>query len=110
MAGPDSCDMEHLASDNLLGRIEQSIQSLNGLQQNSFLMPGLCSCDHYTGPDKGANAAMGGSFNQSGFFIHLYLFTLTCEGKNVCNPSFFSPPLSFVWCDCYDLTLTSFFI
>lgn len=33
---PDSCDTEHLASDNLLGRIERSIQSLNGLQQNSF--------------------------------------------------------------------------
>lgn len=64
-----------------IGKDRASIQSLNGLQQNSFLMPGLCSCDHYTGPDKGANAATGGSFNQSGFFIHLYLFTLTCEGK-----------------------------
>lgn len=65
VAGPRSCHLEHLASRNLLGRIERrmcaSIQSLTGLQQNPSLMPRLCSADHHAGRLTGGDVVMGGN-------------------------------------------------
>lgn len=83
VAGPYSCHLEHLASHNLLGRMEHrmsaTIQSLTGLQQNPFLMPRLCSANHHAGRLTGDNVIMGGNVKRtqlSNFADRTALFTV----------------------------------